>query len=614
MWGVDTSGVMGIRRAGWSQRRAVVIAVLLAVAGVSASVALGVDVGASQRAGTQMVMERRTDLAAGAVRAETGRYIDTLSAAAGAVGAFEDLTAGEFAQVAAPLARMNLAGATSLVYLVASDDAGVAATQRLWRSRGASGLRLAPQPAVTEHMFTIFSRPVDGEAPARVGIDVAQSPAPLHALAEARRSGEVAVSDAYHLIRDQNLPAGQRQLSFVLTTAVYGPADTAGSRPFRGWLLLGLRGHDFVTAAMSRVTQNLIDGSLSATAADGVLTQVAAVHAPVSGSRNLHRQLDVPVAQRRWRLQVDAAATALPGADHGTAVLITGGLVLTALLSVLVFTLATDRARAQARVEAATAELRASEQALRRQQADLTAFAGVVAHDLKAPLAAVLGHAEIIADALDAGDDPATVRPMLERVLAGGVRMSTLIDDLLAYATSRDSSLRPLDLNLRDLVDEVVIGYLDIAGATGAPMPAVFVGDLPGVHGDVVMLRQLLHNLVGNAIKYTAAGQTPRVDVTATSRAGQVVLQIADRGLGIPAGQHQAVFDSFHRAHTGTTIPGTGLGLAICQRITERHGGTITAEDNLGGGTRITVTLPAATAPASGPMSRSASGLAVSVG
>jgi hypothetical protein len=170
---------MRIWRAEWLQRRAVLIAGLLALAGVSASVALGVNVGAHQRAGSQAVMERRTDLAAESVRTETGRYIDVLSTAAGAMGAFENLTAGKFAQVAAPLARINLAGATSLVYLMRSDDAGVAATQRLWRSHGASGLTLKAQPGATEHMFTIFSRPVDGEEPTPAGIDVAQSPAPL---------------------------------------------------------------------------------------------------------------------------------------------------------------------------------------------------------------------------------------------------------------------------------------------------------------------------------------------------------------------------------------------------------------------------------------------------
>jgi signal transduction histidine kinase len=118
------------------------------------------------------------------------------------------------------------------------------------------------------------------------------------------------------------------------------------------------------------------------------------------------------------------------------------------------------------------------------------------------------------------------------------------------------------------------------------------------VHADPVVLRQLLHNLIGNAIRYNDPGRAARVDITTGTEDladGRVALCIADRGIGIPAGQHEAIFGSFHRAHTSTGIPGTGLGLAICRRIAERHGGTITAQDNPGGGTRITATLPAAT-------------------
>jgi hypothetical protein len=122
------------------------------------------------------------------------------------------------------------------------------------------------------------------------------------------------------------------------------------------------------------------------------------------------------------------------------------------------------------------------------------------------------------------------------------------------------------------------------------------------------MLRQLVDNLVGNALKYvrpstaarvdvTAARvdvTAARVDVTAAPAGGWVRVEIADRGIGIPRAERDTVFEPFHRARTEHAYGGTGLGLAICQRIVDRHGGRIGVTDNAGGGTRFFFTLPAA--------------------
>jgi signal transduction histidine kinase len=117
------------------------------------------------------------------------------------------------------------------------------------------------------------------------------------------------------------------------------------------------------------------------------------------------------------------------------------------------------------------------------------------------------------------------------------------------------------------------------------------------VHADRVMVRQLLDNLVGNALKYTLPGQPARIDIAAHQRAGDastVRIEIADRGIGIPTEEQPHVFNTFHRAAAHTGYGGTGLGLAICHRVVDRHGGTIGVSDNPGGGTRVTFTLPAA--------------------
>jgi hypothetical protein len=107
------------------------------------------------------------------------------------------------------------------------------------------------------------------------------------------------------------------------------------------------------------------------------------------------------------------------------------------------------------------------------------------------------------------------------------------------------------------------------------------------------MLRHVLDNLIGNALKYVRPDAKPRVDVTASpAPAGGVRVEVADRGIGIPDLDKPEVFESFHRSTAAAGYAGTGLGLAICRRIVERHGGAIGVADNPGGGTRFYFTLP----------------------
>jgi signal transduction histidine kinase len=239
--------------------------------------------------------------------------------------------------------------------------------------------------------------------------------------------------------------------------------------------------------------------------------------------------------------------------------------------------------------------------AQREREADLQAFAGVAAHDLSAPLAAIAGFVEILTEDLADGVDPVSLAATLSRVGDAVQRMRRLIDDLLSYATARDRHLNrePVDLNV--LVTEVITertAHLRLNPATAATQyPDIVAAPLPTVDADKAMTRQLLDNLIGNAIKYTPIGQPAHIDISAQPDSnGWTRVQIADRGIGIPATDQPHVFTSFHRASAHTSYTGTGLGLAICHRVINRHGGTITAGDNPGGGTRIQFTLPT-TAP-----------------
>ena len=239
---------------------------------------------------------------------------------------------------------------------------------------------------------------------------------------------------------------------------------------------------------------------------------------------------------------------------------------------------------------------------LRRYETDLAVFAGVVAHDLKAPLAVIRGHCETAADELaDAPEGPEVfeARTALDRIANNADRMAALIDTLLAYTTSRDAPLRLGTVRLGPLVADVLEQRLPSPRPGGPPPPDCYLGPLPDVHADAAMLHHVLDNLIGNALKYVPAGRPARIDVTAQpGPPGWTRIEIADRGIGIPDEDKPNIFESFHRARTAAGYAGTGLGLAICRRIVERHGGTIGVTDNPGGGTRFHFTLPLATAAA----------------
>jgi PAS domain S-box-containing protein len=238
----------------------------------------------------------------------------------------------------------------------------------------------------------------------------------------------------------------------------------------------------------------------------------------------------------------------------------------------------------------------------RRHRDELTSFAGVVAHDLVNPLATIEGWSESLAETFaETPELPAAAQAAdaVTRIRRAALRMRTMIDDLLGYTTARDATIAVADVLLDEVAADIATARIDQAQSTGTAAP-LFTIDAPHtVPADPVLIRQLLDNLVSNAIKYTAPGVTPAIAVTSRLSDGLVIVSITDNGIGIPDGHHDSIFDNFHRAHRGAGYTGTGLGLGICRRIVERHGGTITATDNPGGGSQFIFTLPTTSRAAS---------------
>ena len=219
-----------------------------------------------------------------------------------------------------------------------------------------------------------------------------------------------------------------------------------------------------------------------------------------------------------------------------------------------------------------------------RRIEELASFAAVAAHDLKSPLAAVQGWIEVAEDALEG--DPGMAMEALERGRHATDRMSREIEDWLTYNVAREGVVQPEAIALQPCLDAIAASH---------PGVDIVVRTPDTVMVDPTLLRHLLSNLIGNAVKYTRPGERPSVAVRSFSGGdrGWVRLYVVDAGIGIPEGEEVAIFEPFRRASTVVgTYEGSGLGLALCKRIVRRHGGLITAQRNEGPGTTITVTLP----------------------
>lgn len=238
------------------------------------------------------------------------------------------------------------------------------------------------------------------------------------------------------------------------------------------------------------------------------------------------------------------------------------------------------------RLKKAEQTLQSQAAELERSNKELEQFAYVASHDLQEPLRMVNIYVELLIRRLS-DQIPEDGREYAAFVRQGVARMSSLIRDLLAFsrAVHSDSTERTVDAN------DAVRRAIEICeGAIRDARAEIECGTLPTVVGQEAPLVQVFQNLLSNSIKYRKPGTPARVRVGSEPRGDEVLIYVADDGIGFDPSYAQTIFGLFKRLHSDE-YPGTGLGLAICQRIVEQYGGRIWAESAPGEGSTFYFTL-----------------------
>jgi signal transduction histidine kinase len=492
--------------------------------------------------------------------------------------------------------------------------------------------RIFPETSAELTTPVIFAAPDSAGLQRSIGFDLSSEAVRREAIDAAIVQRDVALSGPIVPLIDRP----QAWPGFLMLLALYHPDrplnDVAARRAaFAGLVLTAYRTDEFLSrlkqAAKNRLAFRIVDESLAASRSpDDAAKQIftfGSVPESTGVAADFHHEIDF--GGRNWTLYFyREAPSGLSESLDAASLILYGGLALSALLALLIFQLSTHRDRAERHARRVTRKLRAHRDHLHELVAERTArlesallsaraasqakseFLANMSHELRTPMHAILSFAELGAnrgESVGIGK----LRQYFQRIEQSAHRLLGLINELLDIAKLEagraDMHLASTDLSAliqdaraqleslllpRQLMTELIV-------STANTMTLC----------DSERIRQVIQNLLANAIRFSPQGGTIRIEIAASTLSGgrraddntpvaAVAIRVFDQGIGIPEGELEHIFEKFVQSSaTRTGAGGTGLGLAISRAIVMQHRGTIVASNNLGGGACFTVTLPA---------------------
>ncbi|MFN3668905.1 MAG: ATP-binding protein [Brevundimonas sp.] len=374
---------------------------------------------------------------------------------------------------------------------------------------------------------------------------------------------------------------------WVFAPIISGKAEQLrGPRRFAGWIMLSLNGAYFGSLS---IPLWLIGGAMGGVCAV-MLLSAASIYAVLNAPRSTSVMLMTASIQF-----VYLAATPVFMAVHGA----TPGFVTTAAIAVGVFVtycLSTWQRMNESRLSESAARVEADRKRMdaERIMEGRSAFLAAIGHDLRTPISAILtGAAQ-----LEQGATDAAARSQAHLITDAGFMMKAMLDDLLDHAKleAGHMTVEEVDFNLRDLLNQTTRLWRGPARAKGLKLRVEGAASIPAaVRGDPMRVRQVLNNLISNAMKFTETGSiTLRLQAWSEEPGGHAVLiAVEDTGPGMTADQVARLFTPFDQTATGISAlhGGTGLGLAISRQLAELMGGRVTVRTRPGEGAAFTLSL-----------------------